>query len=89
MPWINDGHYVVRLKDGNKQPKGAVSLTRKVMMVQHVALYTIDNGENRLIGLFDIKDSESIPIKTNSEELKRAGYPSKSENKSYLLYSRY
>ena len=87
MPWINEGRYVVRLKDGNNPPNGAVSLNRTIMMVQHVVLYTKVNGINSLIGVYDIKEPDSIPSQTNSNDLKAIGYPSQSVNRSYLLYS--
>ena len=87
LPWINKGHYVIRLKDGNNQPNGAVSLNRTTMMVQHVVLYTTVKGINSLIGIYDIKEPDSIPSQTNSKELKMIGYPSQAVNRSYLLYS--
>ena len=87
LPWINKGHYVIRLKDGNNQPYGAVSLNRTAMMVQHVVLYTKVDGVNSLIGVYDIKEPDSIPSQTNSKDLKAIGYPSQTANRSYLLYS--
>ena len=83
---LKTGHYTVRRAEGAVKRAGEFLPSKAVINVKHVLLY---NQDGTSLGLFDIKDPESIPIFTDGKELWRK-YELKDKRRSkkelYFLY---
>ena len=65
--WTNSlGYYTVRRASESSKRVGEYTPSKTVINVKHVLLY---DKKCHAVGLFDLKDEESVPIYTDSKEL--------------------
>lgn len=83
---MNTGFYTVRRAEGNAKRAGEYSPNKTIMNVKHILLYGRDGNA---VGLYDLKDPESIPSFTDSNELSSKYSMSNTGSKKNELYFLY